>query len=89
MASLDVLLLKFSTAAPHPLAAHPTLHIHDIELVREKPGVSIEIVGENLALSLVYWNDERRDMDTFHLYNWKSGMPKMVCTIDYADARPV
>ncbi|KAJ7443212.1 hypothetical protein B0H11DRAFT_469874 [Mycena galericulata] len=77
MASLDVMLLKFSTGAPHPLAAKPTLHIHDVQIIRGRPGLSIEIVGENLALSALYWNDERRDMDTFHLYNWKTGVAKM------------
>ncbi|KAF7335661.1 hypothetical protein MVEN_02221100 [Mycena venus] len=77
VASIDVLLLSFSTGASHPLAAHPTLHIHDVEVTRNRPGVSIEIVGQTLALSLVYWSYELRDMDTLHLYNWKSGAMKM------------
>ncbi|KAJ6535754.1 hypothetical protein B0H19DRAFT_1271476 [Mycena capillaripes] len=76
-ASIDVLLLNFSTGAPHPLAAQPTLHIHDVELNRGRPGVSLEIVGQNLALSLMYWNDESRDMDGLYLYNWKSGLAKI------------
>ncbi|KAJ6480495.1 hypothetical protein C8R47DRAFT_1218696 [Mycena vitilis] len=76
-ASIDVQLLNLSTGAPHSLAAHPTLHIHDVEQTRGRPGISIEIVGNNLALSLVYWDDELGDMDTFHLYNWKSGAARM------------
>ncbi|KAJ7176210.1 hypothetical protein C8R43DRAFT_555864 [Mycena crocata] len=76
MASVDVLLLKFSTGTPHPQATHPTLHVQDVELHRGWPGISIEIVGDNLALSIVYWNDERRDLDTLHVYDWKAGVLK-------------
>ncbi|KAJ7697230.1 hypothetical protein B0H17DRAFT_1328952 [Mycena rosella] len=75
--SIDVLLLKFSTGLPHPLAANPTLHIHNVEVQSGHPGISIEIVGENLAISLVYWTDQQRDMDTLHIYNWNTGLPKM------------
>ncbi|KAJ7108338.1 hypothetical protein C8R44DRAFT_857810 [Mycena epipterygia] len=77
MRSVDVVLLKFSTGEPHPLAKHPTLHIHDASIIRGKPGIAIEIVGQNLALSLVYWGDDERDLDIFHLYNWKLGSQKM------------
>ncbi|KAJ7150076.1 hypothetical protein C8R43DRAFT_497076 [Mycena crocata] len=77
MRSIDVALIKFSTGVPHPLAAHPTLHIHDVELFRGRPGISIEIVGRNLTLSLLYWADERRDLDTLHVYDWQSGVSKM------------
>ncbi|KAJ7093422.1 hypothetical protein B0H15DRAFT_832283 [Mycena belliarum] len=77
MRSIEVVLLEFSTGHTHPLAAHSTLHIHDVEAEMERPGISIEIVGENLVLSLVYWGDGRRDMDTLHIYNWMTGIPKM------------
>lgn len=76
--SIELQLVQFSTGAPHPFAARPTLHIHDVDLAHGKPGISIEIVDEILALSLVYWNYPLRDMDTLHLYNWKSGVTKMV-----------
>ncbi|KAF8145624.1 hypothetical protein K438DRAFT_2028646 [Mycena galopus ATCC 62051] len=72
MASIDVLLFKFSTGAPHPLAACPVLHIHDVEVSRGHPGLSIEFSGKTMALSLVYWNCEEGDMDGLHLYNWVS-----------------
>ncbi|KAJ6566423.1 hypothetical protein B0H19DRAFT_1066723 [Mycena capillaripes] len=78
LASVAVRLSQFSTGAPHPLATCSTLQIHDVGLDYGRPGVSIEIVDENLALSLVYWRYESRDMDTLHVFNWKSGIPKMV-----------
>ncbi|KAJ7879352.1 hypothetical protein B0H13DRAFT_2278870 [Mycena leptocephala] len=77
VASIDIQLRQFSTGAPHPLATHPVLHIHNAELVHGMPAVSIEIVGETLAISLLYWNFETREMDTLHLYNWKSGVSRM------------
>ncbi|KAJ7735540.1 hypothetical protein DFH07DRAFT_1065029 [Mycena maculata] len=77
MRSLDIMLLKFSTGEPHPRAAKPTLHVQDVEIHRGRPGISIEIVGENIAFSVLYWADEQRDRDTFHLFNWKSGAGKM------------
>ncbi|KAJ7223852.1 hypothetical protein B0H12DRAFT_1150284 [Mycena haematopus] len=77
MASIDVLFFKFSTGAPHPLAAQPTLHIHDVETTRGRPSISIEFVGQNLALSMVYWSFARRDGDALHLYNWQSGAIRM------------
>ncbi|KAK7046238.1 hypothetical protein R3P38DRAFT_2607120 [Favolaschia claudopus] len=77
MSSVDISLLKFSTGAPHPLAAQPVLHVHDVEVVRHRPGISIEIVGDTLALSMVYWSFELRDMDVLYLFNWKLGTPCM------------
>jgi hypothetical protein len=74
-----VLFFQFSTGHPHPLAAHPTLHIHTVSASVGLPGISIEIVGENLAISLVYLNEPTRDLDSLHIFNWYSGFPKMVC----------
>ncbi|KAJ7448780.1 hypothetical protein FB451DRAFT_1375279 [Mycena latifolia] len=75
--SVEVLLLKFSTGQPHPLAARAALHVHDVQADLGPPGISIEIAGENLAISLVYWSDGEREMDALHLYNWKTGVSKM------------
>ncbi|KAF8173964.1 hypothetical protein K438DRAFT_1728158 [Mycena galopus ATCC 62051] len=77
MASIDVSFFKLSTGASHPLATRPTLHVHDIEVFRGRPVVSIELVGQNMALSMVYWSHELRDKDAFHLYNWTSGTARM------------
>ncbi|KAJ6572810.1 hypothetical protein DFH09DRAFT_1152731 [Mycena vulgaris] len=77
MISVDVLLLKFLTGDPHPLAACPSLHIHDVEADPGRPGVTIEIVGENLAISLVYWQDDGRALDKLYLFRWKSGVQTM------------
>ncbi|KAF7376951.1 hypothetical protein MSAN_00112900 [Mycena sanguinolenta] len=76
-ASVDVVFFKFSTGTAHPLATRHTLHIHDIEVNCGRPTISIEFSGETLALSIVYWGFERRDMDALHLYNWQTGIPKM------------
>ncbi|KAJ7477338.1 hypothetical protein FB451DRAFT_1396331 [Mycena latifolia] len=75
MRSVDIQLLKFSTGHPHPQAAQPTLHIQDVNILIGRPGISIEIVAENLAISMVYWDYEGRDMDTLHVYNWLTGQP--------------
>ncbi|KAJ6533472.1 hypothetical protein B0H19DRAFT_442518 [Mycena capillaripes] len=75
--SIDVLFPKFSTGHPHPLATQPTLHIHTVPISVGLPGISIEIVGENLAISLVYWREPTRDLDSLHIFNWYSGLPKM------------
>ncbi|KAJ7354226.1 hypothetical protein DFH08DRAFT_42273 [Mycena albidolilacea] len=76
MASVDVSLFKLSTGVPHPLAAHPTLHVHDVEVARGRPGLSIEIVGSTLALSMIYWQFGLRDMDVLYLYDWITGIAK-------------
>ncbi|KAJ6484043.1 hypothetical protein C8R45DRAFT_1000026 [Mycena sanguinolenta] len=90
--SVDVLFFKFSTGAAHPLAARHTLHIHDIEVNCGRPSISIEFSGETLALSIVYWGFERRDMDALHLYDWKTGTAKMdpfpVCNTGLAFLTP-
>ncbi|KAJ7290063.1 hypothetical protein C8J57DRAFT_1114049 [Mycena rebaudengoi] len=75
--SLDIVLLNLSTGKPHELATNPIIHVDDVDAARNRPGISIEIVGENLALLLVYWDNEETDKDAFHLYNWKLGTPKM------------
>ncbi|KAJ6496200.1 hypothetical protein C8R45DRAFT_155335 [Mycena sanguinolenta] len=77
VASIDVMFFKFSTGTSHPLAAKQILHIHDAETFRNRPAISIEIVGQTLALAVVYWNFHRHDADGLHLYNWKSGECKM------------
>ncbi|KAJ7044238.1 hypothetical protein C8F04DRAFT_1070007 [Mycena alexandri] len=77
MASIDALLFHLSTGAPHSLANNPTIHIHDVERHRGRPGISIEISGDVLALSLLYWEYEERDLDVLQLFDWKSGASRM------------
>ncbi|KAJ6543269.1 hypothetical protein DFH09DRAFT_928742 [Mycena vulgaris] len=77
--SIDVVFLQFSTGDPHPLAAHPTLHIHTVPDSVGIPAISIEIVGENMAMSLVYWDEPTHDLDLLRIFNWYSGLPKIVC----------
>ncbi|KAK6967068.1 hypothetical protein R3P38DRAFT_2672086 [Favolaschia claudopus] len=76
MASVDISLLKLSTGAPHPLAAQPVLHVHDVNVTRALPHLSIEIVGETLALILLYSLDSE-DKNILYLFNWKLGTPRM------------
>ncbi|KAJ6566327.1 hypothetical protein B0H19DRAFT_1373956, partial [Mycena capillaripes] len=50
----------------------------DVQLFQFLLGLLIlSLLDENLALSLVYWSNESRDMNTLHVFNWKSGIPKM------------
>ncbi|KAJ6555992.1 hypothetical protein B0H19DRAFT_1262115 [Mycena capillaripes] len=77
MASIEVQLRQFSTGAHHPRAAQTTLHIQDVDREHGRPVFSIEILGETLALSMMFWSYERRDLDGLHLYNWKSGVLRM------------
>ncbi|KAJ7636184.1 hypothetical protein FB45DRAFT_1001390 [Roridomyces roridus] len=85
MAALEVVLLQFSTGARHPLAAIPILHVHDVDVDRGRPAISIEIVGAVLAISVLYWMDPRRDRDSLHLFYWQTGVrpldPLMVSNI--------
>ncbi|KAJ7764422.1 hypothetical protein B0H16DRAFT_1687791 [Mycena metata] len=78
MVSIDVLLFHLSTGAPHSLTNNPTIHIHDVERHRGRPGISIEISGDVLALSLLYWEHPERDLDVLRLFDWKSGTSKII-----------
>ncbi|KAJ7304746.1 hypothetical protein DFH08DRAFT_654716, partial [Mycena albidolilacea] len=73
MASIDVLLLYLSTRAPHSLTNNPTMHIQHVKWHRGRPGISLEISGDVLTLSLLYLEYDERDLDVLHLFDWKSG----------------
>ncbi|KAJ6502870.1 hypothetical protein C8R47DRAFT_1107048 [Mycena vitilis] len=83
IASIDVQLLRFSTGSPHSAAARPTLHIQEVAISCGRPGMTIEIVGDNLAISLVFWSYEQRDQDTLHIYDWKTGTRRMAPVTAY------
>ncbi|KAJ7779778.1 hypothetical protein B0H16DRAFT_1878445 [Mycena metata] len=84
MRSIDIKLLQFSTGRPHPLAMQPTLHIHHASMSVGRPGISIEVVDQTLAISLLYWGNELRNLDALYLYNWKSGILRLGPTRVYS-----
>ncbi|KAJ7087689.1 hypothetical protein B0H15DRAFT_950057 [Mycena belliarum] len=76
--SVDVSLYKFPTGHLHPLAAQPILHIHTVQMqTGAGPVVSVDRAGDSLAVSILYQGDAHPDMDTLHVYDWKTGHPKM------------
>ncbi|KAF8880299.1 hypothetical protein BD779DRAFT_1675995 [Infundibulicybe gibba] len=68
---LELNLLSFKTKEPHPLAEKPNILIGNIS--RVKPSISIEIVGDHLALATTYTFNLSQPPDHFYLWNWKTG----------------
>ncbi|KAF7327359.1 hypothetical protein MKEN_00313500 [Mycena kentingensis (nom. inval.)] len=78
--TLDVQLLCFSTAAPHPQAAKSELHLQTNKVTGMRPSISLEVVGRTLAVSVIYWAEESRDNDILYFFDWRTGnqiMPQM------------
>ncbi|TFK68370.1 hypothetical protein BDN72DRAFT_682159 [Pluteus cervinus] len=79
---LQIALLRYSTGKYHDEAKSPIIPIHEYSLSQGPPSVSIEIVGENLGLIVMYphiWED---DDDIFVIYDWKLGTTKTPTPID-------
>ncbi|KII91517.1 hypothetical protein PLICRDRAFT_173354 [Plicaturopsis crispa FD-325 SS-3] len=68
---IEITLREFATGRPHPAAAQPTLHICTVPEILVRCSVSLEIVGDYLALLLIF--PQARAIGAFHLYNWKTG----------------
>ncbi|KAF7304014.1 F-box domain-containing protein [Mycena indigotica] len=74
--SIDIHLLSFSSmSTPHPLAASPIIHIHDISLLDGAPSITIDISGRILAFSMLYPGAADLHKDGLYLYDWQSGLP--------------
>ncbi|KAF7313154.1 hypothetical protein MKEN_01001600 [Mycena kentingensis (nom. inval.)] len=71
--AIYVELVQFSTGERHPLAQEPELHIVSTPAENARPSVSVEIVDNVLAISLMYWASEDREYDRLHLFHWKLG----------------
>ncbi len=79
--TLEIRLLRFSTGQPHPLAEQPIILITTKSLLLGHCNVLIEIVGDFLALLIMFpWaRDEHEDM--FFLVRWKKGEVHCVSVI--------
>jgi hypothetical protein len=77
--TLEVILIKFSTGDYHDNARRPIISVNDSTVFQGPPSVNIEIVGENLALVVLYPRDIYGTRNLFYLYDWKRGTRKMVC----------
>ncbi|KAJ7058456.1 hypothetical protein C8F01DRAFT_1148257 [Mycena amicta] len=73
MLSIDIQLLQFSTGTRHPLAPPTDLHVATTPMDIGPPSVSIEVVGNVLAISLKYWAAETADHGRLYVYDWKLG----------------
>ncbi|KIL63039.1 hypothetical protein M378DRAFT_164920 [Amanita muscaria Koide BX008] len=71
--SLDLVLLKLSTGEYHPLARHPRIHVQRSSSPR--PWITVEIVGDNLALVVPSEDGMRRD--NLFIFNWKTGYKRL------------
>ncbi|KAJ7064138.1 hypothetical protein C8F01DRAFT_1367530 [Mycena amicta] len=74
---IDIHLLSFSSAStPHPLAASPVIHVHDITLEDGAPSVTIDISGRTLAFCMLYLiAREESSKEGLYLYDWQTGVP--------------
>ena len=62
----------------HDACKSPVIHLYRSEISQGLPNVSIEAVGENLAVVVVFNHDAGTGCDSLHIYNWKSGQRKTV-----------
>ncbi|KAJ7110602.1 hypothetical protein C8R44DRAFT_883735 [Mycena epipterygia] len=75
--SVDIVLLDLSTQKHHLLATQPIIHVQDVEARRQDPHTTIEIAGDNIFLVIQYPAHDETDLDTLHIYEWKSGIAQM------------
>ena len=66
--SVNMIPLQFSTGEYHPLARYPRIHVQDFDEMR--PGIAVEIVGDNIALVT---------QTRLFIFDWKTGQKKLVC----------
>jgi hypothetical protein len=74
---LEMRLLRFSTGQPHPLAEQPIIFITTKTVFLGDPIVSIETVGDFLALLITFDEEEdeneSENEDMLFLVRWKKG----------------
>ncbi|KAJ7617193.1 hypothetical protein FB45DRAFT_1063711 [Roridomyces roridus] len=73
LVDLQIMLLKFSTGEPHPLAARPILQVHTVEAERGEPVMLIDVLGDTLAFCVLYLNENFEDTNALYVYDWKTG----------------
>lgn len=68
--SVDILFLDFDAQEHHALAAHPVLHVRDVDsFLPLLDTVTIDIAGDTACLVI---------LDALHIYDWKRGTARMV-----------
>ncbi|KAF9459891.1 hypothetical protein BDZ94DRAFT_985969 [Collybia nuda] len=75
---IEIKLLEVSSGEPHPCAQYPEFPVTDSPGLL--PEVSVEVVGDNLALVVTNRQHEDRPEDHFYIYEWKTGKLKMRVT---------
>lgn len=76
---------QFSTGQPHPGAKQPRISAFKSEYAR--PGIGIEIVGDNLVLILSYQRDRNATFpDRLFVFDWRSGVLKTVSSVSFGGA---
>ncbi len=79
--TLEIRLLKFSTGQPHPLAEQPIIFITTKSMLLGHCNVLIEIVGDFLALLIIFPWARSEQEDMFFLVRWKKGEAHCVSDI--------
>lgn len=76
---LEVTFRRFSTGKLHEDVEREVLQVCTVIASLSPPIISIEIVGENLALIIDYPLDEADTTSALlHIFNWKKGVKKCV-----------
>ncbi|KAI5890017.1 uncharacterized protein SCHCODRAFT_02478678, partial [Schizophyllum commune H4-8] len=70
---IDVALYKLS-GQPHPEAQHPQIHLLRVDETWGLPSVSIEIVGDTLAVITYYAFDFENAGSRLLLFSWRTGV---------------
>jgi hypothetical protein len=78
---LDLNMLHLSTGKKHVEAKVPKIHVHRSKA--RHPSIYLEIVGDNLVLVVTYTNEREGPTDFCGVYDWRTGVMKMVCLTTY------
>jgi len=73
---IKLVLLKLSTGKPHPAAKESTILVLNSRW--DRPGISVEIVGDRLVLILSYHDNPWMPHDRVYIYDWRNAVLKMV-----------
>ncbi|CAA7261284.1 unnamed protein product [Cyclocybe aegerita] len=69
-------LLRYSTKRTHDDCQNPVIPICRARASQGQPSISIEVVGENLALTVVFNQDRAMSSDYLYIFDWKTGRSK-------------
>jgi hypothetical protein len=78
-----VVLFRYSTQKMHDECTNPVIHICSAPRSLGVPLISVEIVGANLAVILVFNHVVTTRHDLLHIFDWKSGKTKSVSMCNF------